>query len=213
MCILNLGDLRMAVRVKCRSRHNQNRRVDQQCDHQRKGRVEGGVANRFAPPGDGFVEVARLHQRRVQIQIVRHYRGAEDADGDKQHRRIGNNLRRGHEARCDLRPIGMRQRDHVDKAAADHQHQRHDQRFHIAKAARLQHQNQQHIGDRNHHPRRERNAEQQVERDGGADDFRQIGRANRELRQQPQAERHRRRIVIAARLRQIAPCGNAQPRR
>jgi len=36
-------------------------------------------------------------QRRVQVEIVRHHCRTEDADGDVQHSRVTNNLRRGDE--------------------------------------------------------------------------------------------------------------------
>src|SRR5205814_8706361 len=41
------------------------------------------------------IEVARLHDRGVQIEIVRHHGGAEDSDGDVEHAAITENLRRG----------------------------------------------------------------------------------------------------------------------
>src|SRR6266699_1152329 len=43
----------------------------------------------------GTIEVARLHDRGVQIEIVRHHGGAEDSDSDVEHAAITENLRRG----------------------------------------------------------------------------------------------------------------------
>ena len=58
-----------------------------------------------------------------------------------------------------------------------------------------------------------RQAEQQVQRDGGAEHLGQIGGRDRQLRQHPQREDDRARIRVAARLRQVAAGGNAEPRR
>ena len=41
------------------------------------------IASRLALDRVGVL--ARLHDRRVQVQVVRHHRGAEDADGDVEH--------------------------------------------------------------------------------------------------------------------------------
>ena len=49
--------------------------------------VESIVAKRIASrfPSNVSSVLARLHDRRVQIQVVRHHGGAEDADGDVEH--------------------------------------------------------------------------------------------------------------------------------
>ena len=71
--------------------------------------VESIVPKRIAsrlPLGSPF-EVARLHQRRVQIEVVRHYGRTQDADGDIQHAGIEDDLRRRDKeslARC---PAGL----------------------------------------------------------------------------------------------------------
>ena len=50
---------------------------------------ESMVANRIASRllACGVAILARLHDRRVQVEVVRHDGGAEDADGDVEHRR------------------------------------------------------------------------------------------------------------------------------
>ena len=45
--------------------------------------VESSVAKRMA---------SRLDDGRVQVEVVRHDRGAQNADGDIQHHRIGHDL-------------------------------------------------------------------------------------------------------------------------
>ena len=58
----------------------------------------------------------------------------------------------------------------------------------------------------------ERNAEQQIEPDRGADHLGEIGGADRDLGQQPQRHRTRARKRVAAGLREVAPGGDAEPR-
>ena len=50
------------------------------------GRVDGRVAHRLAHGRRSVRSIlARLHDRRVQVEVVRHHRRAEDADGDVEH--------------------------------------------------------------------------------------------------------------------------------
>ena len=58
----------------------------------------------------------------------------------------------------------------------------------------------------------ERNAEQQIEPDRGADHLGEVGGADRDLGQHPQRPRHRAREGVAAGLRQIAAGADAEPR-
>ena len=70
-------------------------------EHRRRQHQDGGIhqqgavqrhhANRSGCSGRrvrlsalGVADAARLHQRRMQVQIVRHHRGAQDADGHVQ---------------------------------------------------------------------------------------------------------------------------------
>ena len=62
-------------------------------------------------------------------------------------------------------------------------------------------------------PQIERQAEQQVERDGRADHFGEIARGNRDLAEDPENDGHRARVVVAARLRQVAPARDAEAHR
>ena len=51
------------------------------------------------------VEVlARLHDRRVQVEVVRHHGGPEDADGDVEHVAVAQDLRRRDESKGDRPP-------------------------------------------------------------------------------------------------------------
>ena len=60
-------------------------RVDEEREHQRHGRIDGGELDRLAFASRRLLVFARLHDRRMQIKIMRHHRRAEDADGDVEH--------------------------------------------------------------------------------------------------------------------------------
>ena len=62
--------------------------------------VESMVANLMACAFTGGVQfiAAGLHDGRMQIQVVRHDGGAQNADRDVKHAGIGNDLRRRHES-------------------------------------------------------------------------------------------------------------------
>ena len=77
----------------------------------------------------------------------------------------------------------------------------------------LQEQNDDHVERRQRHAPGERQAEQQVQRDGRAHDLGEIARRDRDLAQNPQDDRRRTRIAVAARLREVAPAGDPEPRR
>ena len=59
----------------------------------------------------------------------------------------------------------------------------------------------------------QRDVKKQVERDGGADDFRQVAGRDGDLTADPEQDACPARVVIAARLRQVALGHDAEPRR
>ena len=100
--------------------------------------------------------------------------------------------------------------DLEEKAQAHDHHERDDQRFEQPEALVLQVQDQEHIERRDEHAPGQRNVEEQIERDGGADHLGEVAGRDGDLAQHPQRERHGLRIVIAAGLRQVAPGDDAQ---
>ncbi len=116
---------------------------------------------------------------------MRHHGGADDANGDIEHVRIGDHGLRRDEAGHDLVPLRLYQAE-IDREADEYdREQRHYQRFQITKAALLQPQDQQDVdcGQQNavHH----RDVKQQVQRNRRTNDFRQVGCANRDFTQYP----------------------------
>jgi len=89
--------------------------------------------------------------------------------------RIGENIRGRREAPDDRAPIRIGHRDLDRKTRRDHTEHRDDKSFDPAKAERLQRENEKHVGRGDDHPDLERNVKQEIEADGGADDFGQIG--------------------------------------
>ena len=66
-------------------RKNQDRSINEQREHERRARIDGGKLDSFAPAFRRLLEFPRLHDGRVQIKIVRHHGGAKDTDADVKH--------------------------------------------------------------------------------------------------------------------------------
>ena len=129
-----------------RRRKHQNRRVDEECDGQGHRGVDGVELDR-APDGRVILlQLAALHQGRVQVQVVRHYGGADDADGDVDHpglTKVRRNQRSSHFQKAGL---GLRENKELDEVAdGDGGHQKHDHRLDGAHPEALQGQKQQYV--------------------------------------------------------------------
>ena len=109
--------------------------------------------------------------------------------------------------------IRLRQPQLHGEAAGDAENQQHDERFDVPELILLHVEHEQHVERRQADTPHQRQAEQQIERDGRADHLGQIAGRNRNLTQQPQHDRRRTRIVIAAGLGEIAPAGDPEPQR
>src|SRR5215472_8986228 len=66
-------------------RKNQDRRIDKQREYERPARIDGCKFDSFASAFRCLLEFPRLHDRRMQIQVVRHHGGSKDADADVKH--------------------------------------------------------------------------------------------------------------------------------
>src|SRR5439155_1149210 len=92
------------------------------------------------------IEVARLHDRGVQIEIVRHHGGAEDSDGDVEHAAITENLRRGDkEPLHDAEHARPRKKNFKPEANADGSYENDYQCFQKTKAPLLEEEDYQNI--------------------------------------------------------------------
>src|SRR5438128_11490836 len=94
----------------------------------------------------GTIEVARLHDRGVQIEIVRHHGGAEDSDGDVEHAAITANLRRGDkEPLHDAEHARPRQKNFKPEANADGSYENDYHCFQKTKAPLLEEEDDQNV--------------------------------------------------------------------
>src|SRR6266850_4346488 len=89
----NLSDVVEAARVKCGSAQDEDGGVDKKCEAESERGIEDGITQSFLAITNGSAERARLDDARVQIEIVRHHGGAQDADGDVQHLLIAQDFR------------------------------------------------------------------------------------------------------------------------
>src|SRR5207302_9466971 len=67
--VLNFGDVVLAMFVKGRRGHDENRRVNKQGEHERRARVDRCKFDRLGFSGRGLLIVARLHDRGMEIEI------------------------------------------------------------------------------------------------------------------------------------------------
>ncbi|GCC48585.1 hypothetical protein chiPu_0032838, partial [Chiloscyllium punctatum] len=143
---------------------------------------------------------------------MRHHGGADDADRDVEHLRIGDDLARRHEA---AEHAGDRRRGGGDlhrEADRDHDQQRDHEGFEEAEAAVHQQQQKERVERRQQCAADQGNAEQELERDRGADHLGKVAGNDRGLAGEPQQQIHRPRIGRTAGLRQIAIGRDAEPR-
>ena len=93
--VADVGDVLVAGAVERRRRHRRGSRALMKSANI-SATVESIVAKRIASRllVARVAVLARLHDRRVQVQVVRHHRRAEDADRDVEHVRVRARSRR-----------------------------------------------------------------------------------------------------------------------
>src|SRR5689334_11131592 len=81
MRLLDLGNQNVVLKEYGRG-HDQDGGIDEQRSVQRQGGTEQIETASRALLLDRFSDTARLHERRMQIKVMRHDRGAEDGHSD-----------------------------------------------------------------------------------------------------------------------------------
>ena len=109
--------------------------------------------------------------------------------------------------------VGLRQPQLHRERSGDRQDQPDDQGLDVAKAAVLQVEDDEHVERGETDAPDKRQAEQQVERDGRADDLSEIAGGDGDLAEQPQQDGGPARVAVAARLGEVASAGDAKPAR
>ena len=149
---------------------------------------------------------AILGQRAVQVDHVRHDRGAEDAGGQQDRVRAGEV---GHEALGRLAGVEADAQRVVQEAQQDHAEHPGDGQLEAAVAAVLQREDGEGDDGGDEARGEQRDAEQQVQRDRRADELGQVGGHRDQLGLDPQADGHRPREALAAQLGQVLAGGGA----
>src|SRR5690349_4400150 len=146
----------------------------------------------------------------MQVKIVRHDRGTQDADGDVEHGRVADDLTSGHQTADNLPDLGARHDQLDGKAKPDGSYQSYDQRLQVPESFVLKQENEEHVQGGQTHTPHQRNAEKKIERDRRTDDFGQIAGGNRYFAEHPQDKADRTGVMIPAGLGEIATSGDTQ---
>src|SRR5215469_13980547 len=136
--------------------------------------------------------------------------GAEDADGNVKHFAVAQDFGAGEEADSGFAPERVREKDFVTETKGDGGNEGDHEGFHETEAAALQSEDEKNVerGDENSGEKRQ--AEEQLQRDGGAENFRQVASGDGNFADNPQKEGSAARVVFAASLGKIAAGGNAK---
>ena len=146
----------------------------------------------------------------MQVKVVWHHGGAQDPDAYVEHFLVPQHLGGRHKPGQHGREAGLGEEQLQREARSDGENQRDHQRLHVAKPFVLQVEHREHVQRCDQAAPHQRNAEKQLQRDGRADDLRQIAGGNGQLAQHPEEPHHRPGVMVPAGLRQVAPGGHAQ---
>ena len=206
--LLDFGDDLM-VAEKYRRRQHQDGAIDEHGAIERHHRIDQ-VETASHPLGLLVVaDMAGLYQRRVEVEIVRHYRGPQDADCQEQ--AVGIEPR--HETAEKLGPHWFGPNHFDTETRGDDGDQRQYKRLDGADAEALKRQQKERIGAGEEHTPQQRNMEQHLQRDGRAQHLGQIAGRDGDFAQPPHSESNRARISLAAGLRQVASGDDPEARR
>ena len=134
---------------------------------------------------------------------MRHHRGADDTQRDKEHARACQYFRGRHEAFDEISHDRLREEKLDADTGRNRQHKHGHQRFQPAVAEARQRQQHQHVECRNDGAKEERDAKEDLQRDGRAEELRQVHRDDAQLGGHPEELAHGRRITLPAGLREI----------
>ena len=142
----------------------------------------------------------------MQVEVVRHHGGSDDADGDVQGLAI--ELRRYQPAEH-IQRGGIHDEHLAQEGHADERHERDDQHLQHPHAAVHEEEDEQGIQGADKHAPKHRDPEEEMQADGHADHFGQVARRDGHFGQDVQRDVHDRRIGMPAGLREIQPADDA----
>src|ERR1019366_7003558 len=125
----------------------------------------GGTLGRFVVP-----DAAGLHQSRVEVEVMGHYRGPDNADGQVE--TVAVEARR--QAAEDLRYHRLGPEHFDTECRRDHGDERKDEGLDGADTEALEEEQEQGIGPGENDAGEERDVKEHLERDGGAQHFGQV---------------------------------------
>src|SRR5260370_34168260 len=183
--VSDFGNVVKAAGVEGRGAKNENRGIDKKRKAEGERGIEDSVTHGFPPIAQGGPESASLDDAGVKIQIVRHDRGAQDADGDVEHFAVAEDLRAGDEADGCFAPKGVSEKDFVSETNADRTDERDHESFDQAEAPPLQRQDDENVecGDQNAGQKRE--AKEKLQCHGRAENLCNIAGPNGDFSDHP----------------------------
>ena len=141
---------------------------------------------------------------------MRHHGGPQNAEGEVQHFGVVQNFGGRRETVQNSGPVGVGHRNLQAKADGDDRQKRHDEAFQLPKTPALQVEDQEHIKRGDQHTQLQRDAEQQVQADGGADHLGDVGGDDGYFRCEPERDGHQARESVAAGLGEVAAGGDGE---
>ena len=162
----------------------EHRHVHQAREAERDHHVEPLEAQHATALGVVAAANTTVGQRGVQIDHVRHHRGPDDADGEKQCARAGEAREQTAQRAVNGRPDAQRL---IQKAEKDDPQQRRDRQLEAAEAAPLQLENRKRNHPRDQAGRQERHTEQQVQPQRGTEKLGDVRRHRDQLGLHPHA--------------------------
>src|ERR1700733_3292691 len=196
----------------CRS-EDQNGGVHKEGDGERDRGVDGVELQGAADRGVVLLQFAALHQGRVQIQIVRHDGGADDADGHVEHACLAKVRRQKCLAQLEEMRARLGKNEYLDEiACADGRDQQQDHCFDCAHAKALQSKKQKYVKAGDDDRPEQWNVEEEVEGNGTAEDLGEIAGADGDFAHQPVGPARPRRVPVAAALGKVFAGDDAEAR-
>src|SRR5258707_8760405 len=164
----NSRDVMETAGVESRGAKNQNRGIDKERKAQGKRGIEDRVTHRFPPVTCGNTEGARLHDAGVKIEIVGHYGGPKDANGDVQHFAVAKDFGARDEADGGFAPKRMREKNLVSETSSNRRDERNYKGLDQAKAPPLQGQHDENVQSGDEHAGQKRQTKEKLQRHGRA---------------------------------------------
>ena len=147
----------------------------------------------------------------MQVEIVGHDGGAEDADGDVEHGGVGDDpWGRNEQAAQGEHVVGMREEDLDAEHREDGADEDDDQGFDPAESPALEEEDEQDVEAGDEDAVEEGDMEQELEGDGRADDFGEIAGGDGDLGKDPESEADALAVDLVTELGEIAFGGNAE---